>query len=114
VKTISIAIFLAGFPALAVATETTIPVPAAEPAPPAWPRYGATIAKDQVNLRTEPSLKGKLAPSRAPKGTAISVQRASDPKWLEILDPDEYRGFFVREDMVTLGAEEKEETQQRQ
>jgi hypothetical protein len=75
-------------------------------APPAWPRYRAKISKDFVNLRVEPSLRARLAPERAPKGTEISVQRASDKQWLEILDPDEYRGFFVREDMVTLGAQE--------
>src|SRR5262245_20057332 len=100
---------LVGLPTLALATEKSIPAPTTESAPPAWPRYSAKIAKDQVNLRTEPSLKGPLAPSRAPKGTAISVQRASDPKWLEILDPDEYRGFFVREDMIALGAQETQQ-----
>lgn len=87
--------FVAGSPGLAVET-----------APPAWPRYHATVTKDQVNLRLEPSLKARLAPTRAPKGAKLSVQRASDEHWFEILDPDEYRGFFLREDMVELGAKE--------
>lgn len=64
------------------------------------------MAKDRVNLRVEPSLKGRLAPDKASKGTVLSVQRAADPKWLEILEPDEFRGFFVREDMLTIGEKE--------
>lgn len=80
---------------------------AAEFTPSAWPRYHAKVVKDAVNFRVEPSLKARLAPVRPPKGTEISVQRASEnDQWLEILDPEEYRGFYVRADMATLGAQE--------
>jgi hypothetical protein len=83
-------------------------LPKATPsAPAAWPRYGAVIAKDAVNLRVEPSVRARLAAARAPKGTAIEVQRAGEPHWYEILDPDEYRGFFVREDMLTVDKKAK-------
>jgi uncharacterized protein YgiM (DUF1202 family) len=81
--------------------------PADPNAPRAWPHYEAVIAKDSVNLRLEPSLHARLAADRAPKGTKLTVQRAADEHWYEILDPDAYRGFFVREDMVTLAPSEK-------
>jgi SH3-like domain-containing protein len=81
---------------------------AEESAPAAWPRYHAKVAKDSVNFRVGPSLKARLAPVRPPKGTELSVQRASEnDQWLEILDPEEYRGFYVRADMATLGAQEQ-------
>lgn len=92
--------------ALAFAVVSAWAALAAESAPAAWPRFHATVDKDQVNLRLEPSVRARLAPVRAPKGTKISVQRAADEHWFEILDPDEYRGFFLREDMVSLGAKE--------
>jgi hypothetical protein len=79
---------------------------AAEKAPPAWPRFHATVSKEHVNFRVEPSVKARLAPAHPPRGAQISVQRAADEHWFEILDPDEYRGFFVREDMLSVGAKE--------
>lgn len=79
---------------------------AVETAPAAWPRYHAKVAKDQVNFRVEPSIRARLAPVRPPKGEQLSVQRSSDDYWFEILDPEEYRGFFVRKDLVILGAKE--------
>lgn len=85
---------------------SSLTVSAVETAPAAWPRFQAKVAKEQVNFRVEPSLRARLAPVRPPKGTVISVQRASDEHWFEILDPDEYRGFFVREELVVLGPQE--------
>ena len=89
-----------------VIAAISMSVSAAETAPAPWPRYHAKVAKDQVNLRVEPNTRSKIAPTLPPKGTELSVQRSSNPKWFEILEPDEYRGFFVREDLVTLGAQE--------
>ncbi len=99
----AVAILLVGWGTSGLRAEGTQPTSSA-PAP--WPRYKAAVSKDRVNLRVEPSLKGRLAPSKAPKGTALSVQRAADAHWFEILEPDEYRGFFLREDMITLGSQE--------
>jgi hypothetical protein len=84
----------------------SLPGYSAEPAPPAWPRYEAKVIKDHVNFRVEPSLSARLAPVHPAKGQALSVQHSSDPHWLEILDPEEDRGFFVRDDMIVVGVQE--------
>lgn len=86
---------------------TTHAAETSETAPPAWPRFHAKVAKDQVNLRVEPSIRARLAPVHPPKGAELSVQHSGDAHWFEILDPEECRGFFVRDDMVALGAQEK-------
>lgn len=62
----------------------------------------ATISKNSVNLRTAPDVRSKASRIRLSKGDVVIVRRASEPGWFEIQLPTPFKGFFVRQDLLTL------------
>jgi hypothetical protein len=62
----------------------------------------ATVAKNSVNLRTAPDVRSKASRIRLNKGDVVIVRRASEPGWFEIQLPTPFKGFFVRQDLLTL------------
>lgn len=62
----------------------------------------ATVSKNSVNLRTAPDIHSRAIRIRLNKGDVLIVRRASQPEWFEIQLPTPFKGYFVRQDLVTL------------
>ncbi|MFL5812530.1 MAG: SH3 domain-containing protein [Bdellovibrionia bacterium] len=62
----------------------------------------ATVSKNSVNLRTAPDIRSKASRIRLNKGDVVIVRRASEPGWFEIQLPTPFKGFYVRQDLLTL------------
>jgi uncharacterized protein YgiM (DUF1202 family) len=62
----------------------------------------ATVSKNSVNLRTAPDVRSKASRIRLNKGDVVIVRRATEPGWFEIQLPTPFKGFFVRQDLLTL------------
>jgi hypothetical protein len=62
----------------------------------------ATVSKNSVNLRVAPDVHARAGRIRLSKGDVLIVRRASQPDWFEIQLPTPFKGYFVRQDLVTL------------